>query len=136
MISAIPMTALPLIAYNLIGYSVSGADPWASTVVAVPLPSGAHWSMKLGDLLVLFAIIMLYVEIVRAAGVARGGAVNRTLSIVILAVYVAEFLAADAAAHSVFFALTMIAGLDVVAGFSIGAARPHCAATNDSDGPP
>lgn len=123
MIKAIPLTVLPLIAYNLIGYGLSGADPWATGVVVVPMPSGAQWTLRLGDLLVAFAIAMLYFEVVRLTGASRGAVVNRTLSILVMAAYLAEFLAAEAAAHSVFFFLTMIAMFDVVAGFSIRAAR-------------
>lgn len=123
MMKAVPLTVLPLIAYNLIGYGLSGADPWATELVAVPMPSGAGWQLRLGDLLIVFAIALLYVEVVRATDASRGTVLNRTMSIVVLFVYVAEFLAADVAAHSVFFLLTAIALFDVVAGFSIRAAR-------------
>lgn len=123
MIKAIPLTVLPLIAYNLIGYGLAGADPWATELIVVPMPSGAEWTLRLGDLLVALAIAMLYVEVARLMDAQRGAVVNRTLSILVMAAYLAEFLAAEAAAHSVFFFLTMIAMFDVVAGFSIRAAR-------------
>jgi uncharacterized membrane protein (DUF485 family) len=136
MMHAVPLTVLPLIAYNLIGYSLSGADPWATEFLAVPMPSGARWSPRLGDVLVVFAIAMLYVEVVRAAAPSPGAALNRILSTVVLIVYVAEFLAADVAAHSVFFILMAIAIADVVAGCAIRRARREVAPDRDADEPP
>jgi hypothetical protein len=135
MMHAVPLTVLPLLAYNLIGYGLSGADPWATELFAVPMPSGTHWSPRLGDLLVVFAIAMLCFEMVRAAAASRGAFVNRTLSIVVLAAYVAEFALTDVAADSVFFVLTAIALCDVVAGFSIRTARREVAQNQHDEEP-
>jgi hypothetical protein len=123
MIKSVPLTVLPLIAYNLVGYGLSGADPWAAGIVVVPMPSGALWTLTIGDLLVAFGFAMFYVDVTRLAHAPRGAIVHRTLAVLVLIVYVAEFLAADAAAHSVFFLLTTIAIFDVVAGFSIRRGR-------------
>lgn len=136
MMHALPLTVLPLIAYNLIGYGLSGADPWATEILTVPMPSGARWSPQLGDVLVVFAISMLYVEVVRAAAVSRGAVLNRILSTLVLIVYAVEFLAADVAAHSVFFILTAIALTDVVAGYTIRRARREVAPDRVADEPP
>lgn len=119
MLNAIPLTVLPLIAYNLVGYSLAGADPWATQLFSLPMLSGARWSMGLGDLLVIFAIAMLYFEVMKSAGSSRKAVLNHTLSTIVLIVYVVEFVVADVAADSVFFILTAIALFDVVAGFSI-----------------
>jgi hypothetical protein len=123
MTNAIPLTVLPLLAYNLIGYGLAGADPWFRELVIVPMPSGARWSVRLGDVLVVFAMAMLYVEVKRAARPSRGAFVNRTLSIVVFIAYVVEFVAAEAAAHSVFFFLTAMSLFDVAAGAAIRKAR-------------
>jgi len=128
MIKAIPLTVLPLIAYNLIGYGLSGADPWAAELAVVPMPSGARWPLRLGDLLVAFAIAMLYVEVTRYADAPGGAIVNRGLAMLVATAYVVEFLAADAAAHPVFFLLTTVAVFDVAAGFSIRRSRHDRAA--------
>lgn len=120
---AIPLTVLPLIAYNLIGYGVSGADPWATVVVSVPMPSGARLALHLGDLMVVFAIGILCLEMLRIVRSAGGRIMNRTLAIVVTAAYVFEFLVADVAAHPVFFALTVIAVLEVFTGAGLRRAR-------------
>lgn len=135
MMHAVPLTILPLLAYNLIGYGLSGANPWATELLAVPMLSGAHWSLRLGDLLVVFAVAMLNVEMVRAAAASRGAFVNRALSVVVLTAYVAEFALTDIAADSVFFILTAIALCDVVAGFSIRTARREVLPAQDDEEP-
>jgi uncharacterized membrane protein (DUF485 family) len=131
--NAVPLTVLSLIAYNVIGYGLSGADPWASDLLVVPMVSGARWPLRLGDLLVAFALAMLYFEIARTARGAGGAVVNRALSVVVLVAYVAEFVATDVAANSVFFILTAIALVDVFAGFSIQKGRRNIAQGLNAD---
>ena len=133
MIRAIPLTVLPLIAYNLVGYGLSGADPWAGEILALTLPSGARWSMTRGDLLIAFAIGMLFVQ-VRRSVVARRGAVMRSVaSTIVLCAYVVEFVTASVAADSTFFILTALALFDVVVGASIRAAGRDPPPDRDSD---
>jgi hypothetical protein len=119
MISAIPLTVLPLIVYNLVGYGLSGADPWATEVFGITMISGARWTLSLGDLLIAFAILALYFEVMKSARSSTHTIANHVLSTIVLIVYVVEFIVSPVAAHSVFFILTVIALFDVVAGFSI-----------------
>jgi hypothetical protein len=119
MIYALPLTILPLIVYNVVGYSLSGADPWASELFGITMLSGQVWSLKLGDLLITFAIIILFFEVMKAARTATNTISNHVLSTIVLIIYVVEFIVAGVAAHSVFFILTVIALFDVIAGFSI-----------------
>ena len=119
MLQALPLTILPLIVYNLVGYLIGGADPWSAELFGITMISGARWALKLGDLLILFAIAMLYVEVSKAARASQNTIANHVLSTMVLIVYVVEFLVASVAAHSVFLILTAIALFDVIAGFSI-----------------
>ena len=119
MLQAIPLTILPLIIFNLVGYLMGGADPWSAELFGVTMISGARFVLKLGDLLILFAIAMLYFEVAKAARASQHTIVNHILSTIVLVVYVVDFLVASVAAHSVFLILTAIALFDVIAGFSI-----------------
>jgi hypothetical protein len=119
MIYALPLTILPLIVYNVVGYSLSGADPWANELFGITMLSGQVWSLKLGDLLITFAIVILFFEVMKAARSSTNTISNHVLSTIVLIVYVVEFIVAGVAAHSVFFILTVIALFDVIAGFSI-----------------
>jgi hypothetical protein len=119
MIYALPLTILPLIVYNVVGYSLNGADPWSNVLLDITMLSGQVWSLKLGDLLVTFAIIILFFEVMKAARSSTNTISNHVLSTIVLIIYVVEFIVAGVAAHSVFFILTVIALFDVIAGFSI-----------------
>jgi hypothetical protein len=119
MLQALPLTVLPLIVYNLVGYLIGGADPWAAELFSFPMVSGARFALQLGDVLILFAIAMLYLEVAKAARASQNTIANHILSTIILVVYVVEFIVASVAAHSVFLILTAIALFDVIAGFSI-----------------
>jgi len=119
MLNAIPLTVIPLILYNLIGYGIGTADPWASQIFSLTMLSGLAWTADLGDFMIVLAIVLLFFEVMRAARLPAGAISNHVLSTIVLIVYVVEFIVAGAAAHSVFFILTLIALFDVVAGFSI-----------------
>lgn len=119
MIYAIPLTVLPLIIYNVVGYGISGADPWANELIGITMVSGAVWTLDYGALLITFAIVLLFFEVIKAARASNYNITNHILSTIVLIVYVVEFVVAAAAAHSVFLILTVIALFDVVAGFSI-----------------
>ena len=119
MIYSIPLTVLPLIVYNLVGYGISGAEPWATDLFGITMLSDAIWTLRLGDLLITFAIIMLFFEVMKAARASSHNITNHVLSTVVLIVYVVEFVVAPVAANSVFLILTIIALFDAVAGFSI-----------------
>lgn len=119
MIYSIPLTVLPLIVFNVVGYSISGANPWANELFGITMLSGAVWTLNLGDLLITFAIIVLFFEVMKAARAGTQTIFNHVLSTIVLIVYVIEFIVAGVAANSVFLILTIIALFDVVAGFSI-----------------
>jgi len=119
MIYSIPLTVLPLIVYNAVGYSISGADPWSQVLMGIPMMSGETWTLNYGEILIVFGIVMLFFEVMKAARASSHNIANHVLSTIVLIVYVVEFVVAPVAANSVFLILTAIALFDVVAGFSI-----------------
>jgi len=119
MIAAIPLTIIPLILFNAIGFAIGG-NPWGNVLFAIPMVSGTPWSVTLSDVMILVALVLLFFETLRSAMPARGTTVtNHIVSTAILIVYIVEFIVVPVAANSLFFALTVIALFDVVAGFTI-----------------
>lgn len=119
MITAIPLTIIPLILFNAIGFAIGG-DPWVNVLFTIPMISGVAWNVTLFDVMILLAVILLFFETLRSARPARGTTItNHIVSTVILIVYIVEFIVVPVAANSLFFALTVIALFDVVAGFTI-----------------
>ena len=118
-LTAIPLTVLPLILYNAIGFSLGG-EPWQNELFPVPLVSGMRWAVKLGDVMIVLALAMLFFETLRSARPAHSATItNHIVSTILLIVYIVEFISVGAAATSLFFILTAIALFDVVAGFTI-----------------
>lgn len=118
MIAAIPLTVIPLILYNIVGF-VWGSAVWQTALFGMTMISGQVWSLTYGDLMILLAIVMLFLEIMKAGRTSSSTITNHILSTIVLIVYVIEFIVVGVAATSVFFILTLIALFDVVAGFSI-----------------
>lgn len=121
MFAAIPLTVIPLIVYNVFAWGLFGAgtDPWIAPIFSVGMLSGARFTLTAGDLLIIAGIVMLFVEILKATRTGNASLADHVLSMLVFVAYLVEFLIAAPAAHSVFVILTVIAFIDVVAGFSI-----------------
>ena len=125
LIRAFPFLALVVIAYNVL-LVFGGAAPGA-VAGEVRLPSGALWSVTTGDVLVIVALAFLAVEIVSASGRSRTVArINNALSLLVLVVCVAEFLLVPACGTPEFLFITLMALIDVIAGYAVSPriARP------------
>jgi len=123
MLSGIPLLIVPFVAYNL-GLAGSfgvpeGADLWASHVVSLTMMSGSVFSLTVGDLLVVVALLLLFVEILKATRTTNVSIVDHLLSTFVFVAFLVEFLLVRAAAHSVFFTLMVISLVDVLAGFAV-----------------
>ncbi|MDQ0315149.1 hypothetical protein [Amorphus orientalis] len=129
MISAVPLTIVPLILYNVIAFVFAGGSAtspiWGSELFSLTLVSGHPWTPDLADLIEVVAVCLLGAEIIKATRVHKRSVLDHLVSTVVMVVYVVEFLAVGAAATSTFFLLTVLAIVDVMAGFtiSLGAAR-------------
>lgn len=121
MFSRIPLLILTFIAYNLglAGMFGAGADIWAGEVFSLSMMSGGVWTMTLGDLLIVFALLLLFVEVLKSTRTSNASIVDHLLSTFVFVAFLVEFLLVRGAAHSVFFTLMVIALIDVLAGFSV-----------------
>ncbi|MCV3207837.1 hypothetical protein OHD62_14435 [Mesorhizobium sp. YC-39] len=121
MFGAIPLLIVPFVLYNLglLGIFGGGDDPWASEMFSVRMMSGGIFSMTLGDLMVLIGLIFFFIEMVKATRTTNASIMDHLLSTFVFVAFLVEFLLVKGAAHSVFFTLTVIALIDVLAGFSV-----------------
>lgn len=110
-----PLLVLPLLIYNLVVFNLIGVAglEWAAPILNIDMASGAVWTFSLADLLVIFALLLLLVEALRAP--LRQGWVGGVLaSGVTFGVYLAEFLIVPAAATSLFFTCAAMSFVDLV----------------------
>lgn len=135
-----PLLSIPVIVYNLMawGGSIFGGAatvverlnealfqvPMASTVMVTTAAGESvsqrmTWALTPGDLLLALALILLFVELLKSTGTGRSSIINHALSFVIFMVCMIQFLLFAPFATSVFFLITVMALLDVLAGFII-----------------
>jgi hypothetical protein len=117
MLKAFPFMALAVIVYNI--YAVLLGRPLDAVVARLPMPSGGAWTVLAGDILVMAALVLLFVEMVAATSARTSSILNHGLSLVVFIICIVEFLLVPAAATSAFFLITLMTLLDVVAGYSI-----------------
>lgn len=125
--AAFPLLALPVLLYNLLALVAGAMTPvrLAGEIATFQMASGAVWTVSMGDLLLALALVVLFVELLKSANSRRVAIINHGLSLLLFVVCLVEFLLGAPFATSVFFLLTVMVLLDVLAGFivSIVAAR-------------
>jgi hypothetical protein len=123
MFNVIPLLIIPVVVYAVI-VIFAGSDPASAAammdnaIFSIPLVSGP-WAMTLGDLMIIFGMIMMFIELVKSAGTGTATIINHGLSMLVFVIAMALFLLVGRFGTSVFFLLTMMALMDTVAGFVV-----------------
>lgn len=120
MLGHVPLMIVPFALYNIGLAGFFGADgPWGRVLFQLPMISGGAWSMTLADLMVAFALILLFVEVIKSTRTSNASVVDHLLSLGVFVLFLVEFLLVRGAATSLFFLLMFVALIDVLAGFAI-----------------
>lgn len=126
MVLSIPWIIVALIAYNVLVFFLSGspqsnpAETFDQVLFTLPMLSNSEWRFTLGDLVLLIALIALFVEVLKATRTRPLAILDHGLSVLVFIICLVEFLLVPEATTSLFFFITLIALIDVVAGFSVG----------------
>ncbi len=128
---AFPLLLLPFAFFNIVVFLLNNM-PFTETVFTIPLASEANMPLvfdrsmpvTLGDLIVAIGMLLLYVEVVKAARPGGKGIIDHLLSFIVFLAMAAELVlvpraAAPAGATSVLLLLTVLSFVDVIAGLSI-----------------
>ncbi|WP_295848053.1 hypothetical protein [Tardiphaga sp.] len=123
---AFPLLLIPLAICNIIAFlmpdlSLSGQIP----LFSIPLMSKDLWTVTLNDVLVALGIMLLLLEVTRAARPAAKYFVDHLLSLLVFGAAAAEFVMLPKFGNSTFFLITLIAMVDFFAGISLRARRPR-----------
>jgi hypothetical protein len=81
--------------------------------------SGQDWVVNWEDMLLAFTLLLLAVEIIKSTRNGYRAIVDHVLAMALFIVMLVEFLLVRQAGTSTFFLLTMIALVDVLAGFIV-----------------
>lgn len=120
-----PLILIPVLTYNIWAFGSTAAnnndanvvrahlgDPW----LRIPMASGVEWTIAFGDVLVLMALLLLFVELLKSTSTGTAAIFNHALSMLVFIICLVEFLLHPAFATTVFFIMLTMALLDVLAG--------------------
>lgn len=116
---AIPLIAIAFIIYNVVVLG-GGIEILDVRLFTMRMVSGGDWTFKVGDLIILLTMVVLFIEILKSTLTGASTMIDHALSIIVLMALVIEFLVVKQAATSVFFFILVACVIDVVAGFTIG----------------
>src|SRR3954464_7003072 len=123
MLRAFPMILLAVIAYNLLvfGGAASGHDVngLLGQAVNIKVVSGDLWKITAGDGLLALALLLLFVETVKATRTGQREIVNHALSLLTFVGALVEFIVLKGFATSVFFFIPPMCFFAVIPGYPI-----------------
>lgn len=126
MFAAFPLLAMPVLIYNLLALTVGGgfsADAagyrFSEQLFTIRMASRVDWIVSWGDLLLGASLVVLFVELLKSTTSRKVAIINHSLSMVLFIVCLVELLLLPAFATSVFFLITLMVLLDVLAGFIV-----------------
>ncbi len=124
--TVVPLMSIPVLVYNVMAFS---GQAFVSVdfvrarldeqFIILPMTSGAGWEISPGDMLISMALVMLFFELLKSTGTGRAAVINHAFSMLIFILCLVEFLLFGAFATSVFFLITLMTLLDVMAGFIV-----------------
>lgn len=123
-----PYLLVPVLVYNFAALFADGGAPdgvpalravMDAPGMIVPMLSGVGLEVTWGDLLVIFATIFLFVEVVKSTSTSHTAIINHILSMVLFVFCLIEFLLFASFATGTFFILTCMVLVDALAGMVV-----------------
>ena len=126
MFAAFPLLALPVLLYNLVLLTMRGglkstdaATQFGQPLFTIHMTSGGAWPVTLGDLFLAAALVVLFIELLKSTNSRNIAIINHSLSMILFVGCLVEFLLLKGFSTSVFFLITLMVLLDVLAGFIV-----------------
>jgi hypothetical protein len=113
-----PLLLIPFAIYNMMAFLTPGVA-WTAPVATVHMMSGEDWVLTWEDLLLAFAIFLLWIEIIKSTRIGMRSIMDHVLAMALFIAMLVEFLLVRQAGTSTFFLLMIIALVDVLAGFIV-----------------
>lgn len=117
MLAALPLLLIVVGLYHVV--VLAGVGSLGATVFATSLMSGASFALTMGDLLMALGLVLLYVEIFKATRSSSASIVDHLLSMLLFIGCLVEFIVLPGFGTTVFFMLTLMCFIDVIAGFTV-----------------
>ncbi len=121
----VPLLVFPLIIYNILMFAGNVNTMLIPTIFSIDLPSTGLWSIAGGDLLIVVGLLLLGIEVFKATQAGPGSIIDHSVSTLVFVVFLIEFISIKDCGNSIFFILTLMTVIDVIAGFSISISSAH-----------
>ncbi|MGJ4888428.1 hypothetical protein ACQR1Y_09555 [Bradyrhizobium sp. HKCCYLRH3099] len=117
-----PLLLIPLAIYNMIVFLMPGVA-FSETLLRLQLPSGEVWTVSLGDMLLALGVLLLLLEVIKAAKPNGKYLTDHLLSLLVFGGAAAEFAMWPKFGNSTFFLLALLAMVDFFSGVSLRTKR-------------
>src|SRR5688572_28471886 len=119
-----PLILIPVLTYNIWAFGATAASNDGASVrqhladvwVRVPMASGAEWTISFGDVMMVLALILVFIELLESTSTGTAAIFNHALSMLVCIICLVEVLLHPAFATSVFFVIMVMSLLDALAG--------------------
>jgi hypothetical protein len=128
---AFPLLLIPFTLYNIVVFILN--LPFTDVLFSIPLVAGARVAVTTGDLLVIIGMLLLYLEVLKAARLGAKVAMDHVLSLLLLVGMACELALVPRAATPTLLLLTVLSFVDAITGLSVSRARPQEVALEDTD---
>jgi hypothetical protein len=118
---AFPLLLIPFALYNMIIFLLN--MPFSDTVFSIPLIEGRRLPVTTGDLLVMLAMLLLYVEALKSARLGMKGIMDHVLAFALFVGMAVELVMVERATTTTLLLLTVLAFVDVITGISLAVRR-------------
>jgi hypothetical protein len=113
-----PLLLIPFAIYNIIAYLMPGVS-FTEPLFTLEMLSHARLPVSTGDVLVVFSILILFIEILKATRIGVRSIVDHMLSLILFIAALGEFMIVDKAATSTFLLMVALSFVDVIGGFAV-----------------
>jgi hypothetical protein len=123
-LNIIPLLVFPLALYNFVVMTGIATRPeldaWLhGAIFSISMFSGDVWGVSFSDIFMGLSLLLLFVEIVKSTRTDAMSIINHGLSMLLSVICIIQFITVQGFSNSVFFMLTLMTILDVVAGFTV-----------------
>jgi undecaprenyl pyrophosphate phosphatase UppP len=129
---AFPLLLIPFVLYNMIIFLLT--MPFSEVVFSIPLLEGRRLPVTTGDLLVILGMLLLYLEVLKAARLGSKGVMDHVLSFALFVGMAAELALVPRAMTPTLLLLTTLAFVDVIIGVSFIGRRKQREIVLEDDG--
>ena len=114
----VPLLIFPFAIYNILVFLMP-TFAWTGELWHFRMMSGGEWGITPDDIMIAGSIVILLIEMLKAARMSRRTIVDHLLSMILFVGMLVEFLMVKQVASTTFFLLLVISFVDVAGGFAV-----------------